>query len=219
MYNEVVLTNLNAMLLRSFTIAAGVVLGVAVNAAEQSRSLRDKARVQGGKADVLFDVDVPFHTMPQLAPLADYIVQARIIEKRGVLSTDETSVITEYQIVPTRVLKDAIGVTMSLVPGPSIPLTVRHTGGRLKVDGLELSTSSNLYPIDGFAVGQEFIMFLQDNAPLKVLELAYGPAGIYQLTGGFVDHATDVGPARRQPRKPLTEFVAELSSLVATHGK
>jgi len=207
------------MALRSFAIAAAVVLGVAVHAAEQSRSLKDRARLQGGKADVLFDVDVPFYTTPQLAPLADYIVQARITEKRCVLSTDETYVITEYQFVPTRALKDFIGVRMSPVPGPDIPLTVRHTGGRLKVDGLELSTASNLYPIDGFAVGQEFIMFLQYNAPFKVFELAYGPAGIYQLTGGFVDHATDVGPARRQPRKPLLEFVTEISSLVAAHGK
>lgn len=106
--------------------------------------------------------------------------------KQGVLSRDETRVRTQYDILPLRVFKDRLGVAIRAKAGQGLKLVVSQPGGRMTVDGLELESTNNLFPVEGLDVGGTFLMFLQYNEREGVFDFVRGPFGVYAIQGKSV---------------------------------
>lgn len=167
-------------------------------AAGQSVSLKDTARALGGKASTMSDVDLPSAALPDLVKMADFIVEASILSKRGVLCFDESMVCTEYQILPTKTFKNRLALTTRRTPGPGVGIVVRQGGGRLVEDGLELESHNNLFPIEGLSVGRSFVMFLQHRPDDGHLWFVHGPYGAFALEGSSVLPSTKIAVRHAQ---------------------
>jgi hypothetical protein len=163
----------------------------------QETSLKDIAREHGGQASNSSDVELPSASLATLVAGADYIVEARVLTKRGVLSRDEARVCTQYDIQPFRTFKDRIGVAVRSKPGQGMKLVVSQPGGRVTVDGLELESTNNLFPVEGLDVGATFLMFLHYNAEEGMFDFLHGPFGVYVLEGRSLLPSTQ--PAARNP--------------------
>jgi hypothetical protein len=186
----------------------------------QRRSLKEMARENGGKALISSEVELPAAPLPQLVGETDFIVEATILSKRGVLSADETRVLTEYTILPLKVLKDKVGVATRPTPGPGAELVVRQPGGQMVVDGLELEYLTNLFPLDGLQVGRTYVMFLYRDTREGGFAFVRGPFGVFLLDGKSVFPATKAAAQLRMELVPkkAEELYAEIVKLTRGSG-
>lgn len=180
----------------------------------QSISLKDAARAAGGKASTSSDVELPSASLPELVKEADLIVEAQLLSKRAVLCVGETMVCTEYQVLPTRVLKDRLARPKRRTPGPGVGVVVRQAGGRLTEDGLELESRDNLFPIEGLRVGRSFVMFLRQDPGQEPFSFVRGPYGVFALDGRSVLPSTEHAARNGRPLpRDTPQLYAEIARL------
>jgi hypothetical protein len=74
--------------------------------------------------------------LAELSATADIVVDARLVSPRSYLSEDKTKIYTDYEIVPSRVLRSQIGdILTSQKPGLRAPLRLTVLGGEITLEG------------------------------------------------------------------------------------
>ncbi len=181
-----------------------------------SQSLRDLARQQGGSVTNGIDLDFGVEMIPALLSQADLVVHGRIIASRTRLLADESHVVTEYEVAPIRVVKQAKPMSVAR-PGETSRVLVWCVGGTLIENGYRLSTSVNAYPeSETYKVGEEVVLFLQYRADTGAYDLSGGPFGAFRIQGGRVQPMTREVTVRRGDKPlDLAIFLDQLQRLPA----
>jgi hypothetical protein len=167
------------------------------------QTLPEIARLEGGSATSIIDIDAPISWPADLISRADLVVNGRVASITTRLSADQLNVLTEYTIAPIQAFKqrrpDAFGT-----PGTVSTITVRRTGGSLTTaEGLHLSTDVNIYPeSEMFRVGEEVLVFLIYNADTKTYTFASGEFGAYRIQNGMATLMT-AKAAKKRGDKPV----------------
>jgi hypothetical protein len=173
--------------------------------------LRYRARQQGGKATSIMSVEYGATKISELLSQSDLVLQEQIVDAKPHLGPDESYVVTDYLIAPTRVVKQKRPATTAR-PGETTEIVVRRLGGQLSEGNLQFATAVNAYPeSESFRVGEEIVVFLQYDASARVYRFTSGPFGAFRVQGGRVQPMTQEASARRgDTPKDVTTFVDEL---------
>src|SRR3954452_1276259 len=124
-------------------------------------SLRARANAEGGTVSMSMSIDFSAFPVEQLVKTADVIVHGRVRTVRPHLTADESDVVTDVTIDPTRLLKQTTPVVSRAQPGATAPLIVRHVGGTVVEQGMKISLTVDVYPsIEEFTAGDEVVCFL-----------------------------------------------------------
>jgi hypothetical protein len=157
---------------------------------EQSGSLKDEARRQGGTVHDYFEMEIPFASLSQVVSAADVILRARITSKESRLTQDERFVRTYFAFNPARIFKDKIGIVPTRnTPQMTIPLVFIETGGVVHVDGLEIRMGTNAAADPPLKVGEDILLFLSWDKDANAFRLQNGPYGLLRIRGESVDQA------------------------------
>src|SRR4051812_14514106 len=79
---------------------------------------------------MLVNDDETLLPLSTLSTVADVVVDARLVRPRARLSDDKTRIYTDYDIVPSRVVRSKIGdILTSQSPGMRAPLVLSVLGG------------------------------------------------------------------------------------------
>ena len=74
--------------------------------------------------------------LAELSATADLVVDARLVSPRSYLSEDKTKIYTDYEIVPSRVLRSQIGdILTSQKPRLRAPVRLTVLGGEITLEG------------------------------------------------------------------------------------
>jgi hypothetical protein len=162
------------------------------------QSLADSARQNGGSATNVIDIDAPVTHPAEAMSLSDLVMHGRVIDLKVRLSSDESSVVTEYTIAPIQAFKER-RVTSVAIPGVVPKIIVQRSGGSLvTADGLRLSTSINIYPeAECFVLGEEVVVFLTYHSDTGLYSLSAGEFSAFRIRDGKVSPMTMEVAARR----------------------
>jgi hypothetical protein len=156
-----------------------------------------------------------------LVSQSDLIVHGRITNEKALLSADDSYVVTDYEIVPLRILKHAMSA-MTSTAGKLVSMSsivVRVEGGHLIEDGLDMKTTVLDYPeADMFKVGEEVIVFLQYLPDDRVFRFTGGSFDAFSVQNGQVSAMTKEA-AQRRGDAPMTirTFVGDVQQRLAIH--
>ncbi len=162
------------------------------------QTLPESARMYGGSAGSIIDLDAPIARLGDLMSEADLVVHGRIANVTVRLDAGQENVITEYTVEPIQAFKqrkaDAVGI-----PGAVSRIVVRRSGGRLTTsDGLHLSTSVNIYPeSESFQAGEEVLLFLNYLPGETTYRFTSGEFGAYRIRDGKASLMTAQASRRR----------------------
>ena len=173
-----------------------ILLLLAVSAlATQERlpSLLERAKEQGGTAANSIDLEFPVLNFPQLLAQSDLVLQGRIVEAKTSLQSDESFVVTKYEIAPIRIVKQNNPMNPTK-PGETNPIVLRLLGGTVVVDGrYHLTTNVHDFPdSDRPRVGEQMIFFMlysvdeRGVVDKKVYNLTNGPFSVFRVRDGHV---------------------------------
>jgi hypothetical protein len=181
---------------------------------EQSGSLKDEARRQGGKVSDYLQVEMPSAPLSDVVSAADVILRARITKKESRLTQDEQSVRTYFTFNPSRIFKDQIGIAPTRnTPQMTIPLVFIEPGGVVHVDGLRITMGSNASADPPLKVGEDVLLFLSWDKDANAFRLQNGPFGLLRIRDQSVDEANK--ETRRQLRgKSQIDMEEEIDRLV-----
>ena len=187
---------------------------LAAGGSEQSNSLKDAARRQGGKVSDYLQVEMPFASLSQVVSAADVILRARITSKESRLTQDEQFVRTYFAFNPSRIFKDKIGIVPTRnTPQMTKPLVFIEPGGVVHVDGLRITMGSNASADPPLKVGEDVLLFLRWDKDANAFRLQNGPYGLLRIRDQSVDEANK--ESHRQLRgKSRIEIEEEIDRLV-----
>jgi hypothetical protein len=179
---------------------------------QESISLKESARHNGGKVLLEIHAVVPMMTIEEASQRATVVVQGVVKTVETRLSADEKIVVTEYQINPVRVYKSPVQTSQR--PGFPSPLIVDVPGGRLSTEGLELRTVVNDFPEtdSSLVVGERVFLFLSpQDGQTGTFRLTGGSFGALRISNSTVLPLTRQAGARRgdQPR-PVEDVEREI---------
>ena len=125
----------------------------------EAQTLRDAARLSApGPVAMLTMCDCPEVTLEQLTSTADLIVQGTVRPLQTYLSPDEKELLTDYLVVPTRILLQRAAQTSGR-PGPAAAITLTRRGGTTLIEGVQVSfVDQQVAPL---IAGAEYILFLR----------------------------------------------------------
>jgi hypothetical protein len=196
----------------SFGVAFAIVLAASVQA-QSDDSLRARARAQGGEATGTLIVDFSAPSVPELTRKAQVIVHGRVVSLQTYLTADESMVMTDVTIAPTRLLKQTIPVSQRAQPGPLRPIIVRHVGGTVVEGALKMTTGVNMFPGDEeFVAGEDVICFLVYDEPAGVFQFADGPFAAFRVREGQV-HSLNREAARLSGPRESSAVAAFLADV------
>jgi hypothetical protein len=196
-----------------------LIIGCLANAgvlAQESLIERARAGAIDGKYVLRSDVNSPPFDLPRLVSEAALIVHGRIYDDRQILTPDGEWVVTEYEVLPIRIFKDAIP------PGrfpPGAPLSVWMPYGTVKLDDVEITYESSDFPAhECLRSGEEGILFLNvsERDPMR-LRLTGGASGAFRVSKGLVRAMTRETARRRgDPANiPLASFHGQIEKALA----
>jgi len=200
------------MIAKKAILACCITLSPLTGAAQ---TLPEIARLHGGSANSMIDIDSPLSKPVDLFAQADLVVHGRVTSVNTRLNADQTIVITEYKVTPFKAFKErrTEGVPR---PGMVEDIVVQRSGGNLVTpDGLHLSTTVNIFPdSEAFRVGEEVLLFLTYDADSRSYRFTSGEFGAYRLRNGMAMLMT-ANAAQRRNDPPLTSaaLFAELTRM------
>jgi hypothetical protein len=206
----------------TMTIERGYVTSVLLvcicaTVSSQQPSLKEMARAEGGTAVAIVDLYTPAMDVPALTANAHLVVHARIVKQRTLLNKAETTVMTEYTLVPLRVPL-ARSAVPSATPGEQ-EIVVRRPGGTVIVDGLRLRTDVDVYPESEAALktGEEALFFLVHDQDGGFYRPVAGPFSIFRVSAGKAKaFTTFVARHRGASSAPLSDLLATVEKLGAS---
>jgi hypothetical protein len=164
----------------SFLIVV-LVTAFAVAAQEAVESLKDIARRNGGVASSKIDGESPSMSIRDLAQQSDLIVRGRLERITTRLSDDESTVFRDFTVTSLVVIKQRADLSQARRPAQLPALTLRQLGGRILVDGLTLTTTTNFEDRETpMEAGQEYILFLSSAPASRSTTMSTG-SGVFQL--------------------------------------
>jgi len=188
---------------------------LAAGSSEQSGSIKDEARRQGGKVSDYLQVEMPFASLSQVVSAADVILRARIMSKESRLTQDERFVRTYFAFNPSRIFKDKIGIVPTRnTPQMTIPLVFIETGGIVHVDGLEIRMGTNAAADPPLKVGEDVLLFLSWDKDANAFRLQHGPFGLLRIRDQSVYEANKE-THRQLSGKSRIEIEEEIERLIA----
>jgi hypothetical protein len=151
------------------------------------QSLRDLAVRHGSVSNgITFEFEAA--SIGQLISQSQLVLLGRIISEWSHLSADETYVLTDYDIAPTRILRQTFPVNTGR-PGQSqaAKIVVRREGGAITEGNNRIATVVNVYPEEeALRVSDEVILFLTRSRQGDTFDLVYGPFGCFKIVSGNV---------------------------------
>jgi hypothetical protein len=191
-------------------VLAGAIVCIASQSSAQEQSLIVSARENGGTARVVVDVDGPVSTVESIVGPSSLIVRGMVRSATVKLSTDETDVVTEYELVLSRLYKGSVPPLDR--PGAQPPIRFTIPFGTLDIDGLHLSTSVNCFPpAEMPRPGEEIIVFLYQSPYFKTYILWAGEFAAFRVTDGMVVGLTrEARERRRDTPEPIAQFEQRL---------
>jgi hypothetical protein len=116
----------------------------------------------------------------ELLAQSDVVLQGRVADAKAHLGPDESYVVTDYVIAPTRFIKPKQTVATAR-PGETTDIVVQRIGGQMTEGGLQFGTATNGYPeSESFKVGEDVVVFLQFDSAARVCRLTQGPFGAFR---------------------------------------
>lgn len=202
-----------ALFARTGLLVVLTLVPLAAASSNQSGSLKDEARRQGGKVSDYLQVEMTAAPLSEVVGAADVILRARITNKESRLTQDELSVSTYFAFNPARIFKDKIGIVPTrATPQMTIPLVFIEVGGIVHVDGLEIRMGTNEGADPPLKVGDDVLLFLSWDKDANAFRLQNGPYGLLRIRSESVDQANK--EIRRQLRKSRIEIEEELERLI-----
>jgi hypothetical protein len=182
-----------------------------------AQTLPEFARLHGGSATTVIDIDGPISRPGELMSLADLVIHGRITSVDVRLNADQSEVLTQYTVEPIQAFKQRTTDTVGS-PGMVAKVIVERSGGVLTTeDGLRLSTNVNIFPeSESFRVGEEVLFFLNYRPGTKMHTFTNGEFGAYRIKNGMASLMTMTASKRR--RDTPTTSTALFADLVRARG-
>jgi len=157
-------------------------------------------------------IDFSAFPVEQLVKTADVIVHGRVRTVRSHLTADESNVVTDVTIDPTRLLKQTTPVVSRAQPGATALLIVRHAGGTVVEQGMKISIGVSAFPSsEEFSAGDEVVCFLVYDSSQGVFELVDGPNAAFRVRQGSVHALTkEAGFRLKHEPTPVAAFLASI---------
>lgn len=113
---------------------------------------------------------------------ADLVVHGTVAPMRTYLSDDQKELYTDYAITPLRVVfqRHVVG---SQVPGVAQPIVVKRWGGRMVIDGVQVTVED--MNLASFENGAELVLILRSSEDGKY-RIAKEIAGVLGVRGGLI---------------------------------
>jgi hypothetical protein len=199
---------------RTGFVVAITLLPMPAGSSEQSGSLKNEARRQGGKVSDYLQVEMPAAPLSEVVSAADVILRARITSKESRLTQDELSVRTYFAFNPSRIFKDKIGIASTRnTPQMTKPLVFIEPGGVVHVDGLEITMGSNASADPSLKVGEDVLLFLSWDKDANAFRLQHGPFGLLRIRDQSVHEANKQTHRQLGGKSPM-EIEEEIERLI-----
>jgi len=180
-----------------------------------AQSLREQARANGGKAENSMHAIIPVIKPPELLDKSDLVLYCRVVGSTPRLSKDESIVVTDYEVVPLRIVKQTAGISSSSKPGALPKLVVRRVGGTMLEGSYQYSTVYDNFPEDALRSGDDAVLFLMYSTDERVFLLTTGLFSVFRVADGRVGAGTaEATAALRRDGTPvdLKAFLDDLES-------
>jgi hypothetical protein len=186
----------------------------------QKLTLKEIARVNGGRASTRINVNVPFASWETLADSAELIVRGQIASVQPRLTRDDDNILTYVSVAPLEFLK---GVHRQALPKPGFAsgIVFVHGGGKVVVDELELTVHHEMAPEPALQVGEQVIAFLTPMASEPgVFNLAHGTYGLVRVQGGKIANSNPrTAKTRPIDSRDVSEFQRKIRGLIERTAK
>ena len=207
---------MGATLLVSF-VALTTSLAGPSNLRQQDDSIVALAR-EHGKVMRFVNLECPILGAPDLTRSADIVVYGSIANVQSRLSLDERTVVTEYEVLPSRILK---GPAVSYRPGPLTLDSLRAVvpGGTVFHEGLEIAVDVDVFPAaERLQSGEEVVLFLtaHESEPGVYRVGGCGSGGFRVVDGRVVAMLRSVAILRGDKPESLATFLEHVHRLVAS---
>jgi hypothetical protein len=210
---SIISSGLGAVLLVCLAIAAPAVLG-------QKLTLKEIARVNGGKASTRISANVPFGSWERVADTAELIIRGQITSVQPRLTRDDDNILTYVSLAPLEFLK---GIHKQALPKPGFAsgIIFVHGGGKVVVDGLELTVHHEMAPEPALQVGEQVIAFLTPmTSEPGVFNLAYGTYGLVRVQGGKIANSNPrTAKTRPIDSRDVSEFQKKIRCVIERTAK
>lgn len=200
-------------------ILAALIVSMASQTTAQRQSLIVAARANGGTANVDIEVNGPIGTVESMIEPSSLIVRAVVLSATTKLSPDETDVVTEYELVPSRFYKGSLPLHSR--PGVQRPLRFTIPYGTVDIDGLHLGTSVNIFPAAEMPrPGEDIIVFLYESQDWRTYALCCGAFAAFRVIDGQVVGLTEVARERRgDTPQTLGQFEQRVSEALSKYRR
>jgi hypothetical protein len=198
--------------IRTLLLIALNIAGLAATPAAQT--ITDRIRVAQQNTDVslvmMGSVDESLVlTLAELVKASDLVVDANLVHVRTYVNDRDTDILTDFGIVPNRVLVGSVPVGVS-TPGATARLILATYGGEIVRDGVHVrATKHGLRPV---TEGVRYLLFLKKwTAP-----------GTYQLYNSAVFELSDVAKPlaiqgadlfRDAANRPYSDLLKEIAAV------
>ncbi len=152
-----------------------------VSAATPQRTIPEMIAANPGKPITMMwtaeSIHVPFD---QLVDSAELVVVARLGQPQSYLTANGLTILTDYQVIPRRVILDRSFTLISTRPEQLPPLTLTVTGGEMLVGGVKVNIiDSGRVP---FKEGADVLLFLLNREDKRnCFWLHGGAAGAFEV--------------------------------------
>lgn len=195
---------------------------------QETVSLIEVAKRSGGKATLIVAQEIPPTPLPALVDMSVLIVRGRIVRAAAHLSDDESTVFTDYVVVPLEILKRPEDLGTSTKPGATSGIVVRRLGGTVTVGDLTLRTrpSSEAWEVP-VTIGDEYLLFLnreshaktQVRASTTMFHLTNGPLSIFAVQEGRLKAMALKGENATLATDRTDVVLAQVRDMVAKKSK
>ena len=201
------------------SLVAAAILAVSIISSDSTacgQTLPEFARMNGGAAGSIIDIDAPLPSMQDVIRASDLVLRGQIAALRTMLNANQSGVETDYTIRPIEALKDERRQAVK-TPGVVPPIVVRRSGGRFVSEGgLRLGTTINIFPEEEcFSLGEEVVVMLTHGSGGEVYRFSRGEFGAFRVQEGLVIPMTK-GVVRRRKDVPVAidAFLTDLRRLL-----
>jgi hypothetical protein len=187
----------------------------------QELTFKELARVNGGRATMRVTVNASFGSWQQVVAMSEVIVHGQIASLQPRLTKDDNNVLTYVSLAPLEFLKGTHKEAPATKPGFTSGIVFIHGGGRVVVDGLELTMIDESAPEPALKVGEQVVAFLTPMASEPgVFNLAYGSLGLLRLQGGkLINSSPQIDKVRPVDSGSVAELRAKIRGLLGNTVK